>query len=76
MDCFFNHSAIGCFALYNFAIKPLFIEKKEKYSTSAYNGVKEFLQVYESVSIWDQDRIFARAKKLATLMYYNNLVLD
>ena len=50
-----------------------FIEKKEKYSTSAYNGVKEFLQVYESVSIWDQDRIFARAKKLAKLMYYNNL---
>lgn len=50
-----------------------FNEKKEKYSTSAYNGVKEFLQVYESVSIWDQDRIFARAKKLAKLMYYNNL---
>ncbi len=50
-----------------------FIEKKEKYSTSAYNGVKEFLQVYESVSIWDPDRIFARAKKLAKLMYYNNL---
>ena len=50
-----------------------FNEKKEKYSTSAYNGVKEFLQVYQSVSIWDQDRIFARAKKLAKLMYYNNL---